>query len=170
MHLLGAVEEKLETTGEGQTYITGSRLKDNGYNKRIYKRSELHITEMTETMCNDLSGFGLSTANGTKKYVKMSGGSFSNVTMNSEVTDTLKSTCSRLLGKFEDDMIEMFRKEDNEENHAEFALKRNSAQRSPRSQFQWWRKRPRQLPNQLSPSQRIQSPPMSCDKPDPNSA
>ncbi|XP_031559385.1 protein canopy homolog 2-like [Actinia tenebrosa] len=89
------------------------------YSRKIpYARSETHLTELLENICDNMKQYAESTEpdTGKKTYVRTSShdGSpvnLSNISMSGEIAEKLKHTCEDILGEHDEEVIEVLKHE-----------------------------------------------------------
>ncbi|XP_065901749.1 protein canopy homolog 2-like [Dysidea avara] len=97
------------------SYRLDSQGKMPGSRKIKYAGSEAHVTELLEGVCNSASDYAVSTdsSTGRKDYIRLNARdgesiSISNAAIGSDTTESLKNACHKIVGEYEDDIIDLF--------------------------------------------------------------
>lgn len=96
------------------SYRLDSQGKMPGAKKIKYAGSEAHLTELLEKVCDNANDYATSTDDdGRKSYVRLNARdgesiSISNAAIGADTTESLKNACHRIVGEYEDDLIDAF--------------------------------------------------------------
>jgi len=118
--IVDEIEYQISTVDPRKTLqVQGFRVDPTGnqQNKKVkYARSETHLTEVTESLCEKMNQYGVSTnKDGSVKYVLTAPRNgeeitLENVSMGSDAAEKLKHICNSIIEENEENIIDHFKK------------------------------------------------------------